>query len=120
MPMSSNHETGPSLRLREWDEILNILNKGRFFSLENSTRYGAFLRNLLNSNMTLSNNSRMDNISDYEQDPADGHDGCSPFMDVLDFLHLYYIPAIILTGTSALCVSRYLVTPAQTVKIAFF
>jgi hypothetical protein len=117
MPMSNNHEVGSSLRFRDFlVEILHSLNKGRFTSLDNSTQhYGAFLlRGLLTYNMTLSNNSRMDNNSDYEQDIAadGGHDDCSPFMDVFDFLHLYYIPAIILTGMLALCVSKYLVTLA--------
>ena len=115
MPMRNNHEVGSSLRFRDFLGELLRLNKGRFPPLDNSTQYGAFLlRGLLTYNMTLSNSSRMDNISDYEQDlAADGvHDDCSPFMDVFDFLHLYYIPAIILTGMLALCVSRYLVTLA--------
>jgi hypothetical protein len=117
MPMPNNLEVGSSLRFRDFlSEILRHLNKGRFYSLDNSTQqYNAFLlRGLLTYNMTLSNNSRMDNNSDYEQDAAadGGHDACSPFMEVLDFFHLYYIPAIILTGMLALCVSRYLVTPA--------
>jgi hypothetical protein len=123
MPMSNNHEVSPFLRFRDnWGELLHSLYKGRVFPLDNSTRhYGAFLlRGLLTYNMTLSNNSRMDNNSDYDQDAAtDGHDDCSPFMDVFDFLHLYYLPAIILTGMLALRGSIYLFNPAPTVKIAF-
>jgi hypothetical protein len=118
MPIPNNHEVGSSLRFRDFlGELLHRLNKGRISSLDNSTQNGAFLiRGLLT---TLSNNSRMDNISDYEQDPAadGGHDDCSPFMDVFDFLHLYYIPAIILTGMLALCISRYLVTLAPSSRI---
>lgn len=102
MPKPNDHEVGSSLRFRDFLEILHNLNKGRFPSLDNSThQYGAFLlRGLLTYNMTLSNNSRTDNSSDHEYDVAvDGiHDECTPFMGALDFFHLYYIPAIILTG----------------------
>jgi len=119
MPMSNNHEVGSSLRFRDFlGELLHRLNKGRFASLDNSTQYGAFLRGLLTYNMTLSNNTRMDNNTDYELDPAaDGLDDCSPFMEVFDFLHLYYIPAIILTGMLALYVSRYIVTLAPSSRM---
>ena len=111
MPKPNEHDTGSPLKFRDFlGELLHHLNKGRFPSLDNTTnQYGAILlRGLLTYNMALTNNSRTDNSSEYRQDGEDGfHDECSPFMGILDFFHLYYIPGIIFTGMLALRVSRF-------------
>jgi hypothetical protein len=41
------------------------------------------------------------------------------FTEIMKFLSLYYVPALIFTGMLALLVSRFYVIIAPTVKIAF-
>jgi DNA segregation ATPase FtsK/SpoIIIE-like protein len=87
----------------DYGELLNQL-KLRFPSMNNSThQYDVYLlRRLRADNVSWWNNSWPDATSNY--DPVVMGDAvldeCFPFLGVLDFFHLYYIPTIILTGMS--------------------
>jgi hypothetical protein len=74
--------------------------------MDNSTQqYDSFLlRGLQQAHNMTFNNTWQHIRSDYDAVGAGDvvPDECFPFLAVLDFFHLYYIPTIILTGTSLL------------------
>ncbi|XP_069680488.1 thyrotropin-releasing hormone receptor-like [Periplaneta americana] len=101
MPTTIDHEVEP-WRWRDLREfIIHQLSKGRVPSMENSTHHydAIFIRGLRTHNMSLWNSTWPDIRPDYETTGPDVvPDECFPLLGLLDFFHLYYMPAIILIG----------------------
>jgi hypothetical protein len=105
MPKPNDHELGIPLTFRDvWGKLLHHLRSSGIPSLDNSTRqYEALFDGLLTFNMSFTNGSRSDNITDYDA----VLDECSPFLGALDFLHKYILPVIIAAGKSLLSHDRF-------------
>lgn len=113
MPTTIDHEVEP-WRWRDLREfIIHQLSKGRVPSMENSTHHydAIFIRGLRTHNMSLWNSTWPDIRPDYETTGPDVvPDECFPLLGLLDFFHLYYMPAIILIGKLTPSMSLILVS----------
>jgi hypothetical protein len=106
MPKSNEHELDSLLGFMNSVELLHQLSRFRLPSMDNSTHHynAVFFRRLRAFNVTLWNNSWQDVLPNNDTAAAADvvPDECFPFLGVLDFFHLYYIPTIIFTGMSHL------------------
>jgi hypothetical protein len=89
----------------DWRELLHHLNRLRVPSMDNSTHQydGYLLRRMRAHNVSWPNGSWADMLPANYDLNATGDavpDECFPFLGLLDFFQLYYMPTIILTGMS--------------------